>query len=145
MSPRLCVSRKFSRSTCRRPAAIVNLDPANDTLPYECAVNICDLIQLNDVAESFDLGPNGGGLYDDGTSIWQGYDGGMSIDRFVKSTFSDSSVAAQSEETPDVVEATAFDGTNIWVLSNSMNSETLYKLTPGGGGGGGDPEYPGDP
>lgn len=43
-----------------RPAAVVNLDPANDTLPYECAVDVCDLICMTDVAEAFDLGPNGG-------------------------------------------------------------------------------------
>ena len=28
--------------------AVINLDPANDRLPYECAVNIEDLIKLED-------------------------------------------------------------------------------------------------
>jgi hypothetical protein len=41
---------------------IVNLDPANDFLPYECAVNIADLITVDDVMEKLELGPNGGKL-----------------------------------------------------------------------------------
>ena len=43
-----------------RPVAVVNLDPANDSLPYECAVNINELITLADVMQEFGLGPNGG-------------------------------------------------------------------------------------
>ncbi len=43
-----------------RPTAIVNLDPANDALPYECAVNVFDLISLSDVMDAYELGPNGG-------------------------------------------------------------------------------------
>lgn len=39
---------------------MVNLDPANDQVPYECAINIHDLISLSDVMEEFGLGPNGG-------------------------------------------------------------------------------------
>ena len=45
---------------CRRPTIIVNLDPANDALPYHCDVNIFDLVSLEDVAEAYNLGPNGG-------------------------------------------------------------------------------------
>eukprot|EP00898_Chlorokybus_atmophyticus_P003427 jgi/Chlat1/4085/Chrsp26S08851 len=43
-----------------RQAAVINLDPANDNLPYECAVNIEELITLKDVMEQQKLGPNGG-------------------------------------------------------------------------------------
>ncbi|CAK9234220.1 unnamed protein product [Sphagnum troendelagicum] len=43
-----------------RKTAVINLDPANDQLPYECAVNIEELIKLEDVMAQYDLGPNGG-------------------------------------------------------------------------------------
>jgi GPN-loop GTPase len=43
-----------------RRAAVVNLDPANDALPYECAVDVRDLISLEEVQEQEGLGPNGG-------------------------------------------------------------------------------------
>ncbi|MQL87383.1 hypothetical protein Taro_019905 [Colocasia esculenta] len=46
-----------------RKVAIINLDPANDELPYECAVNIEDLIKLSDVMVEHNLGPNGGLVY----------------------------------------------------------------------------------
>lgn len=39
------------------------MDPANDELPYECKVNISDLITVSDVMESLTLGPNGGLMY----------------------------------------------------------------------------------
>lgn len=41
----------------------MNLDPANDMLPYECALNITDLISLPDVMQEYGLGPNGGMIY----------------------------------------------------------------------------------
>ncbi|KAK8977371.1 hypothetical protein V6N11_034421 [Hibiscus sabdariffa] len=46
-----------------RKVAVINLDPANDSLPYECAVNIEDLIKLSDVMTEHSLGPNGGLVY----------------------------------------------------------------------------------
>ncbi|KAK1553702.1 hypothetical protein Q3G72_002320 [Acer saccharum] len=46
-----------------RKVAVINLDPANETLPYECAVNIEDLIKLSDVMGEHSLGPNGGLVY----------------------------------------------------------------------------------
>jgi hypothetical protein len=39
---------------------IVNLDPANEHVPYECSINISELISLEDVMNELDLGPNGG-------------------------------------------------------------------------------------
>jgi GTPase SAR1 family protein len=46
-----------------RKVAIVNLDPANDNLPYTPAVDISDLVHLESVMEEFGLGPNGGLVY----------------------------------------------------------------------------------
>ncbi|PWN32186.1 uncharacterized protein FA14DRAFT_169066 [Meira miltonrushii] len=47
-----------------RPISIVNLDPANGKrLPYECAINIADLITVKDVMNEEGLGPNGAMLY----------------------------------------------------------------------------------
>ncbi|RUS28768.1 hypothetical protein BC938DRAFT_481466 [Jimgerdemannia flammicorona] len=46
-----------------RKVSIVNLDPANDHIPYPCAVDIADLITLEDTMETLGLGPNGGMMY----------------------------------------------------------------------------------
>lgn len=46
-----------------RKTAVVNLDPANDALPYDCAVNIEELVKLSDVMAEHNLGPNGGLIY----------------------------------------------------------------------------------
>jgi GTPase SAR1 family protein len=42
---------------------VVNLDPANDFLPYKCAIDIAELVKLSDVMEEHQLGPNGGIIY----------------------------------------------------------------------------------
>jgi len=42
---------------------VINLDPANDALPYECVIDIKDLIKLEDVMAEHGLGPNGGLVY----------------------------------------------------------------------------------
>ncbi|KAL0957911.1 hypothetical protein HGRIS_000092 [Hohenbuehelia grisea] len=55
---------KFQLNTAlNRPISIVNLDPANDNIPYPCAIDISSLITLGDVMETHGLGPNGGMLY----------------------------------------------------------------------------------
>jgi GTPase SAR1 family protein len=46
-----------------RKVAVVNLDPANDSLPYEAAVDISELIRVEDVMAKLKLGPNGGLIY----------------------------------------------------------------------------------
>jgi GPN-loop GTPase len=46
-----------------RNAIVVNLDPANDRLAYDCKVNIYDLITVEDVMANCGLGPNGGLMY----------------------------------------------------------------------------------
>ncbi|KAJ7130346.1 GPN-loop GTPase [Mycena epipterygia] len=45
-----------------RPISVVNLDPANDSITYPCAVDI-SLITLQEVMDEHGLGPNGGLLY----------------------------------------------------------------------------------
>ncbi|KAF8820410.1 putative ATP binding protein [Cardiosporidium cionae] len=42
-----------------RKHAIINLDPANDELPYKCFIDIRNLINSQNVMESMQLGPNG--------------------------------------------------------------------------------------
>ncbi|KAG8730848.1 hypothetical protein FRC11_005652 [Ceratobasidium sp. 423] len=47
----------------QRPIAVVNLDPANDHVPYKCDIDIASLISLQDAMDEHGLGPNGGMLY----------------------------------------------------------------------------------
>lgn len=42
---------------------VVNLDPANETVPYPCAISLSELISVRDVMAELDLGPNGAMLY----------------------------------------------------------------------------------
>ncbi|KAK2506519.1 hypothetical protein MC885_018167 [Smutsia gigantea] len=53
---------EFLRALGRR-VAVVNLDPANEGVPYECAVDVGELVGLGDVMDAMRLGPNGGLLY----------------------------------------------------------------------------------
>ncbi|KAM6399702.1 GPN-loop GTPase 2 [Rhynochetos jubatus] len=46
-----------------RKVTVVNLDPANEAMPYQCAVDVAELVTLCDVMESLNLGPNGGLIY----------------------------------------------------------------------------------
>ncbi|XP_018612581.2 GPN-loop GTPase 2 [Scleropages formosus] len=46
-----------------RKVVVVNLDPANEGLPCACAVDVAELVTLDDVMEGLKLGPNGGLLY----------------------------------------------------------------------------------
>ncbi len=43
-----------------RKVALINLDPANDVLPYQPAVDVSDLVCLEEVMAELKLGPNGG-------------------------------------------------------------------------------------
>jgi len=58
-----CFGKHQLFTALKRPISIVNLDPANETLPYPCAIDISSLITLQDVMEKHGLGPNGGMLY----------------------------------------------------------------------------------
>ena len=46
-----------------RDVAVINMDPANDILPYTCNIDISDLISVEDVMSHLHLGPNGGLVY----------------------------------------------------------------------------------
>ncbi|KAG7563077.1 hypothetical protein FFLO_01509 [Filobasidium floriforme] len=46
-----------------RPVAIINLDPAVPNPPYPCALNLNDLISLEEIMHDNQLGPNGAMLY----------------------------------------------------------------------------------
>lgn len=50
-------------SAIGRKCSVVNLDPANDHTSYPCAIDVRDLIKLEDIMEEDDLGPNGAVLY----------------------------------------------------------------------------------
>ncbi|KAL0066861.1 hypothetical protein AAF712_006056 [Marasmius tenuissimus] len=58
-----CYGKHQLFTALNRPISIVNLDPANDNIPYPCAIDISSLITLKDVMEEHGLGPNGGMLY----------------------------------------------------------------------------------
>ncbi|KAL1742464.1 hypothetical protein HDZ31DRAFT_43184 [Schizophyllum fasciatum] len=58
-----CYGKHQLLTALKRPISIVNLDPANETIPYPCAIDISSLITLQDVMEEHGLGPNGGLLY----------------------------------------------------------------------------------
>jgi GTPase SAR1 family protein len=58
-----CYGKHQLFSALNRPISIVNLDPANDNIPYPCAVDIASLVTLQDVMVEHGLGPNGGMLY----------------------------------------------------------------------------------
>lgn len=46
-----------------RECSVVNLDPANDKTNYPCALDIRDLVTLEEIMSDDQLGPNGGILY----------------------------------------------------------------------------------
>lgn len=53
---------EFLRGLGRR-VAVINLDPANDALPFTPDVDLSELITVTDVMRDLHLGPNGGLLY----------------------------------------------------------------------------------
>ena len=63
--------QEFLSEVVERPHCIINLDPANDNMKYQCDIDVKDLIDLNDVMRAKDdpeepglgLGPNGGMIY----------------------------------------------------------------------------------
>jgi len=46
-----------------RKTTVVNLDPANELIPYECGINIDKLITIDQVMNQYQLGPNGGLMF----------------------------------------------------------------------------------
>lgn len=58
-----CYGKQQLLTALNRPISVVNLDPANDNIPYTCTIDLASLITLNDVMDTYGLGPNGGMLY----------------------------------------------------------------------------------
>ncbi|KAI0945762.1 hypothetical protein AcW1_001907 [Taiwanofungus camphoratus] len=58
-----CYGKYQLFTALNRPLSVVNLDPANDNIPYPCAIDISSLITLQEVMNEHELGPNGGMLY----------------------------------------------------------------------------------
>ena len=58
-----CYGKYQLFTALQRPIFIVNLDPANENIPYPCAIDISCLITLQDAMDAHGLGPNGGMLY----------------------------------------------------------------------------------
>ena len=58
-----CKGMKDFLNDLGRSVSIVNLDPANDVLPYQCDVDVSELISLTDTTNILKLGPNGGLVY----------------------------------------------------------------------------------
>ena len=50
-------------SAIGRKCSVVNLDPANDRTSYPCALDIRNLVTLEEIMADEELGPNGGTLY----------------------------------------------------------------------------------
>lgn len=50
-------------SAIGRKCSVVNLDPANDQTSYPCALDVRDLVTLEEIMAEDTLGPNGGVLY----------------------------------------------------------------------------------
>jgi GTPase SAR1 family protein len=59
----LCDIVQQFMSAIGRKCSIVNLDPANDRTGYECALDVREIVRLEDIMEDDSLGPNGGILY----------------------------------------------------------------------------------
>ena len=54
-----CHGMSMFLNEINRKTAIVNLDFANDTLPYKATIDVRDLISIETVMNEHDLGPNG--------------------------------------------------------------------------------------
>jgi GPN-loop GTPase len=46
-----------------RKCIVINVDPANDSPPYECQIDVRELVAIDRVMDELALGPNGGLVY----------------------------------------------------------------------------------
>lgn len=53
----------FYKQKLNRLVAVVNLDPANENMTYKPAVDVMELVSVEDVMASLNLGPNGALMY----------------------------------------------------------------------------------
>jgi len=58
-----CEGMRQYLTSAGRKVAVVNLDPANDMLPYPAALDVRQLISLEGAARACELGPNGALVY----------------------------------------------------------------------------------
>ncbi|KAJ2399420.1 hypothetical protein GGI23_002669 [Coemansia sp. RSA 2559] len=58
-----CAGMHQFLNALERKTIIVNLDPANENVPYSSAIDIEELITLKDAMQAYQLGPNGGMVY----------------------------------------------------------------------------------
>eukprot|EP00928_Gymnodinium_smaydae_P057081 TRINITY_DN40355_c0_g1_i1.p1 TRINITY_DN40355_c0_g1~~TRINITY_DN40355_c0_g1_i1.p1 ORF type:complete len:327 (-),score=78.15 TRINITY_DN40355_c0_g1_i1:36-1016(-) len=58
-----CTGMQQLFTVLKRPVTLVNLDPANDELPYECDIDIRELVNVENVMNELNLGPNGALVY----------------------------------------------------------------------------------
>ncbi|KAJ1667663.1 hypothetical protein IW140_001280 [Coemansia sp. RSA 1813] len=58
-----CAGMHQFLNALERKTIIVNLDPANENVPYSSAIDIEELITLEDAMDAYQLGPNGGMVY----------------------------------------------------------------------------------
>ena len=58
-----CDGMQQFMSAIGRPSSVVNLDSGNDHTSYKPALDVRDLVSLDEIMVSEELGPNGGVLY----------------------------------------------------------------------------------
>jgi GTPase SAR1 family protein len=58
-----CDGMQQFMTAIERKCSVVNLDPANDHTSYEPALDVRDLVTIDEIMEQETLGPNGGVLY----------------------------------------------------------------------------------
>lgn len=54
--------QQFMLAVSRR-CSVINLDPANDNIPYDAAADVREIVDVEEVMEREELGPNGGVLW----------------------------------------------------------------------------------
>lgn len=58
-----CDGMQQFMSAIERKCSVVNLDPANDHTSYQPALDVRDLVTIDEIMEQESLGPNGGVLF----------------------------------------------------------------------------------
>ena len=58
-----CHGMKMYLESLGRSCSVINLDFANDSLPFDVNIDVRELISLENVMKEFSLGPNGGIMY----------------------------------------------------------------------------------
>lgn len=59
----LCNGLQQFMAAINRPRSVANLDPANDNIPYDATFDVRELVNVEEVMEREELGPNGGVLW----------------------------------------------------------------------------------